>query len=671
MTTKLYAIIITILCFATFNSFAQSQPANTIEVPVAGTPYEKFSNALDVLHEIPGVRIVDDQITLFSFSSPSIYINNRLITNIAELSRVSAHRIEKIVASTNPDMQSDNSTTATIRIYLKKLSLNALNIDNELSLSLNEKKAFSALNNLSLNGKKDKLTFGINLQYRNGTTHEMKQELNVNYKTVTSSKAPIAKDANLNILNSKTHKSDIQGSANFTYAFSSNHSISARYEYRHDFLNKKTFLNKHILSYLADDKGNIDYNKPTSDVAYNREQELPKGSHDLHLDYTGKLSTWAINAQFDGYWDSNISNTEEYKLPDYVCTSREQKNTPQHWLKARLVASKNFNNGKFSFGADYKTLKQNILLNDMLLKGEYVDATVSDKVLGIFTELSKKWNKFSLSTILRYERAMAKYRANDDDLTQQYAKEIYGFYPLEFENNGNNFSPTIIASYSLGNTELSAKYNVQFVTPDYRKYILTIAELENPNNLLIQQEYRHIASLSLKWKYLQFVASFQSEINPIYENPRFNGPQTNSIKLDGIFSKSFGLWRPNVMVSFYKQWLEMPTATSRTSFNQPVWDLQFQNVLNLPLGWMATLNFEYVSRGCWHNRYYSASRAYLNASIQKSLCKNHLMLSFKADNIIGTDNDEYIQYPPMAKLTHRSIVQKNLANFTFTAKVHF
>lgn len=87
-----------------------------IVTTVKGSVLSIAGNAVDVIGQLPGVRIEDEQISILGKGYPNFYINGRKLNDLSELSRLSSNEIESIEVLNNPGARYSAETKSVILI---------------------------------------------------------------------------------------------------------------------------------------------------------------------------------------------------------------------------------------------------------------------------------------------------------------------------------------------------------------------------------------------------------------------------------------------------------------------------------------------------------------------------------------------------------------------------
>lgn len=87
-----------------------------IATDVQNSRLKNSGTATDVLAQLPFVTQNKDYFTVFGKGAPAIYINNRLVRDIAELQEINSADINKVTVITNPGVEYDATVQAVIKI---------------------------------------------------------------------------------------------------------------------------------------------------------------------------------------------------------------------------------------------------------------------------------------------------------------------------------------------------------------------------------------------------------------------------------------------------------------------------------------------------------------------------------------------------------------------------
>ena len=147
---------------------------------LGGTIMGNAGNALDLLRWAPGIMVdAGDVISVIGRSSTEVYINNRRITNNAELRALSSQDIKRIEIIRDPDARYPSHADAVIKLYTYS------SIKNYLGASMTDvvdfKHKVSNATTLTIDGKYEKLSGNVSLSYnRNYSRSSNNQDTRAN-----------------------------------------------------------------------------------------------------------------------------------------------------------------------------------------------------------------------------------------------------------------------------------------------------------------------------------------------------------------------------------------------------------------------------------------------------------------------------------------------------------
>ena len=93
-----------------------------LQISMEDNPVSKLGNAMDAIKQLPMIDSSGGGISVLGHGSPIIYINNRLVRSISELSTLSAEDISNVEIITNPPSKYGADVSSVILIRTKKLN---------------------------------------------------------------------------------------------------------------------------------------------------------------------------------------------------------------------------------------------------------------------------------------------------------------------------------------------------------------------------------------------------------------------------------------------------------------------------------------------------------------------------------------------------------------------
>ena len=120
-----------------------------IVTTVKGSVLSIAGNAVDVIGQLPGVRIEDEQISVLGKGYPIIYINGRKLNDLSELNRLPSNEIESIEVLNNPGARYSAETKSVILI--KTIRKNGEGLSGNVQSVSRLAHSFSQSGNMALN----------------------------------------------------------------------------------------------------------------------------------------------------------------------------------------------------------------------------------------------------------------------------------------------------------------------------------------------------------------------------------------------------------------------------------------------------------------------------------------------------------------------------------------
>ncbi|MDE5960711.1 MAG: hypothetical protein K2H08_03205, partial [Duncaniella sp.] len=80
---------------------------NSLVSTIAGTPLANLGNALDVLSQLPMIKVADDEVSVHGKGSPLIYIDNRPVSDSFDLRTLRSRNIRNVELTLAPGAEYD------------------------------------------------------------------------------------------------------------------------------------------------------------------------------------------------------------------------------------------------------------------------------------------------------------------------------------------------------------------------------------------------------------------------------------------------------------------------------------------------------------------------------------------------------------------------------------
>jgi len=593
---------------------------------VENTPLSKLGSADDVLRHVPGVVKRGDDYEVFGKGKPMVYVNGRKVNDQRELIQMGAADIRNIELITNPGAKYDASVNAVIKIRTLRKAGDGLSVDAMTQYTQGEYDNEDA--SVSLNYRHDGLDVFASAMFSHSNSlfesDPMWQEVKAdtmwrqdNYQKVH--------------VNNRSVKLDV----GFNYQFNDLHVMGAKLST--DLYSKgHTCDDEKFESVITADGKPYDswnnFTKGKTEVDYNRNANayyigsVGKLGIDLNMDYVGNR------------------NTEHTDIVETCQIQQDRTLSSDNIVENRMLASKltltyPMLGGSLDFGGEYiNTHRQ----DDYIQPEQYVPtsySTLEEQTLSPYFEFSKMTMFGQLRAGLRYEHVAFDYYMNDlkvDDQCRRF----------------DNFYPSASFATRLFGVGMQLSYSVRTTRPTYSQLSNNVSYgsrfTMQTGNPLLKNSTRHVLSLAGGWNFVQFNIDYTNEKNPIIYSAEQNTadpkvimvshkniPSIKSVTPMLILAPSIGIWRPQFMGGFYKQWLTLETINGKTDMNQMLWQVQWNNILMFRSDLTGEVNLFYQSPGDHQNIHLEYHVAALDLALTKTFFNDRLSLKISGEDLLN------------------------------------
>jgi len=621
---------------------------------VQGSLLEKAGTAEQMLDKIPSVQSRDGDVQVFGRGAAEIYVNGRRLQSNDELKRILSEDILSVEVINNPGARYQASTRAVIRIRTKRPQGEGFSFSDRAELGY--KYDWSYLDQLDVNYRKGGFDLGGRVLY-NYTTNGAEQETNQE-TFITNAEQPQVYRQESNSC-SRNKQDNLSAMLQANYVKDDNSAMGLRYQYDRtpkidswsDFPTK-VFLN------------GTSYEESKNHI----EGDGDGFSHSLNLYYNGKIHNWDITWNGDGFWNQmNSSTTSQEHInalydgmqvtPDRSITSSTiYKN---QMLATKLVLEHDFWGGHFSFGGEYSG---NIRRNNYVgAKGITSDdqSRVDEQIVSAFGEYSRHIGRFDAKLGLRYEHVNSDYFLYGKRQDEQ--SRTYGdLFP--------SFSISTVFAQKVW-TQLSLSSDI--TRPNYSYLNSSVVYINrytySGGNPLLRPTYSRNAVVNVSYKTLFVSTGYQrikDEISVLMtpyegqpgvnkETPS-NMPSYNHLYLVLSYQPQISeVWHPMFALNAGYQDFKMECNGEIRKFDDPLFNLIWQNNFTLPAGFRLDANIIFIPSGDKLNvemgnilmNNYQLQRDFLKGRLNVSLSANDpFQLGrirgkvFSGNNILQTKN---------------------------------
>lgn len=593
---------------------------STLVTTITGSNLADLGNALDVLAQLPMLKVENNTVSVVGKRNIEIYIDGRLMRDELELQRILSSNLKKVELNMAPGATYASSTGAVLRITTRRNFLQGLSLTDQFQIQRRHK--WSAMDFLSLSYRSGGWElFGDGVINRDNTVMKGSTTNTLSY------------DGRETTVGSSQHNSypTTTGMVRAGVNYSGNtYSLGAYYRYnpeRGDFSNSGTeWLDR--------------------DPAIRREidKRIRAHSHYSSLYYENTFSERYL-LHFDGDWKqsearNNVVTSYPASTAQDVSSADSRSSTlwaGKLYLELPLLAGNLTVGTQDSYthtSLDYRMLNQQV--------GEYIPSSLTDArqtAAALFASWSRTFGPFSLLAGARYEYVDYDFKTNgrrDDDVSRR----------------DHLLTPDLTLSYYFSeDAQISLSCKMATVKPPYSQLTGSVSyvgqhEIEGGNPALRDERMNNIQLFGM-WKGFMLQADFTRSLDTYaYVKQLYpaGGLQllmhpvnidVSALSLYLVWSRPVGWWTPNATVGMYRQWLDIEGMR----YDRPIFSYYLQNTFSLTRGWMITVNVNGRTRGDMHTNRFDATRLMMDVSVGKTFLNKSLTAKLSANDILNTANN--------------------------------
>lgn len=606
----------------TANQPATKLVGTTLVSTIPGSNLANLGNALDVLAQLPMIKVEDLSVSVVGKSNVEIYIDGRPMRDSQELQQLLSSGLQTVELLMAPGAAYESTTGAVIRIITKPNLIQGLSISEQFQLQSRRK--CSAMDYLSLNYRLKNRELFVS-----GTINH-DNRINTG-KTINSL---VYKDK-ATFIGSSQHVSSISTTgvvkAGFNYS-DKEQSFGAYYRYNPE---RGKFRNS----------GSewIDVTTPETREIDKR----TKASDHLASVYYENTFAEKFKLHFDGdfrksYETNRVATTYPETL-NFGVNSADRRESVL-WA-GKLTVNLPLWDGGLTFGTQdsYTRTSLDFRMHNAQV-GEYIPSAMTDArqtSAALFASWARNYKKLSLSVGARYEFV-------DYDFT------VDGLRDNEVSRRSHLLTPDLSLGYSFtDDAQITLAYKMATVKPPYSQLTGSLNyvgrhEIEGGNPAL-HDERMHDVRLFGMWRGLMMQADFiRSRDTYAYVKELYTASNlqllmhpininVSALSVYMIWSQPIRFWTPDVTLGVYRQWLKI----NETNYNKPIFSYSIDNTFALPKGWTLTANIGGRTQGDMHTNRLGATWFTMDASVGKTLFDNALTLKLKATDIFNTMNNDW------------------------------
>ena len=590
--------------------------------------------ASEVLALLPRVSFdkQSGKASVFAKGEADIYINNKKVNNVADLTRLKSDEIKSVDIITSPGAEYNATVQSVIRIKTIKKQINGISISNSSNISNNSKT--SGYNDLTLSYQKKGLELFTDIFFSNR-----------NFIQDCDSKTKMLFDnyqlqQNVNFVGNNRW-ANISSELGINYDIDKDNSIGLSYT-----LDKNTFGHYKENGTYDILRNNIIEN---SIVMTNNTNSQNGPNNEINLYYVGKIGHIGIdfNSSYYSCKASSDSHTEEINQESENRKTNTHSNNNNRMIAEKLVMNYSLKNiGTISWGTELTHTKS---LGEYEIKEGYVDNSqdnIKENNIAGFAEFEKQVNNWNFNVGMRYEYLSSRYYSfgiKQDDLSRCYG----------------NWFPSISVSWNKDQCGIQFNYEVKTQLPTYR-------ELENDKQYDNQYEYEcgnpslnksiiHNFETTMTLSWLNISAGYSYIKDAImWTSYLYNGKEINyaifmnyphkqNVNFSIIMSPKFAWYQPTFEAMYNQQFMDSKKHSVGVNLNRPDIVLNLKNMFKISDSFSAIFSTEFDSYG--DKGFFRGSPYWdTNFSIHKSFFNKALSINISANDIFNTQRTNRKQY---------------------------
>ncbi|MCR5130509.1 MAG: TonB-dependent receptor [Prevotella sp.] len=626
---------------------------NSLIMNVEGTVLERMGTAEDVLSRVPTISRKGDNFEILGKGVPVIYVNNRKLNDTKELKNIQSDNIRNVKVIQNPGARYDASVNSVIIIHTKRASGEGLGVE----LTSWSRKGHGYTNNerINLTYRKGGLELFANLfgaYNKNWSTGEFKQTVYADTLWVITNKQ---KDINRNPY--------FEGRAGFNYQFDDNNSFGGFYQNTYDYVKLHSEYEDDIeliaTNPFTEEEVLIPYDH-LKNSSTRRSEVLPK--HQVNLYYVGKIGKTSIdfNADYTFRKQTTRNQQQELSTKDIDRDVNTENLTRSELIAEKLIVNHPLWKGQIEVGEEYTHTRWKSKFENA--EGFIANSNNEqhEQSIAPFVELKQQLGRFQLQAGLRYEHVEAEYFVSGqrrDDQCRTY----------------NDFFPSVAASTSLKDFQLSVSYTKRTTRPSYWQLSSDVI-YENRLNWQTGNPYLkpikyHNMNMTLMWKWLYLTTNFSHCVDPILYTA---GSLETDSKVNFVTYKNYdhadwltitlgaqknirvgseATWTPQYNIMLMKPWFESTFLDQQKRFNHPMLALQLGNLVSLPHDWLLQADFNMHTHGYQQNAWFNCTNAILSFSVSKDFLNRRLNVKLTANDIFNGGINRFTLYSNRLKIS--------------------
>lgn len=623
----------------------------TLVSTIPGSNLADLGTALDVLAQLPMIKVQDNAVSVIGKSDIEIYIDGRPLRDEQELQQLHSSNMKKVELLMAPGAAYESTTGAVLKITTRRSYVQGLSLTDVFQLQRSRK--WSVMDYLGISYRAGDWEFFLNgtinrnnSQIKGATTNTLVYN---GMETVVGSRQNNSYPTTVGV---------IKGGFNYSHG---TQSFGAYYRFNPE---HGSFKNNGA-EWLDNSELLL------RDIA----KQIRSHSHLASLYYENTFSGKYL-MHFDGdFRNSHANNSVATTYPESATPAVNSTDCRTSTLWAgKLYLNFPLWNGDFTIGTqdsythtslDYRMLNSSV--------SEYIPSSLTDArqtSAALFASWSRMLGKFSLSAGARYEYV-------------DYDFKVDGKRDENVSRRDHLLTPDMSLGYSFDQeSQISLSYKMVTVKPPYSQLTGSLSytglhEIEG-GNLALHDEKMHDVQLFGMWHGFMMQAdytrsldsyTFVKQLYPADNLQLLMHPvniNLSALNLFFVWSKPIRCWTPNATLGMYQQWLTL----DNTQHNKPIFVYYFDNTFALPHGWNVTANFSGQTKGDMHTNRLGASWFTMNASVGKTFLNKSLNVKLSATDIFNTANNDWTMNTYGVRVDKRQIYDRRSVSLNIVYNFH-
>lgn len=576
---------------------------------ITGTALSKIGTAKEVLGFIPGVINNNGAIELFGKGRPVIYINGRLIRNPIEIDQLKSEKIKQIKVISNPGARYSADTNGVIRISTIREVGDGFALDTKTTLGYRDYCYHNE--QLGLNYRVGKLDLFTFISHGNNRLKGYSSNLQNSWLAQHQ-------QSEVNI-GSEVQSRRFNAQVGFNFILPEEQSFGLYYQT--EYTPSKSDLNSQSI-----------FRTDGVQIGSSHLQELRKQQHNEHLldgYYSGRWGDWTVDLMLNAFWRNSYSaqNLMFHTVEDNHNDSELTDDYKSRLYAIELHLSRPLWKGTINVGSEYtNTSRESVFVgNDLIINNNNL---IKENNAGLYVQLMQRFSNISLQLGLRYEHTDGSYFESE-------TKKVTN------SRRYDRLLPSATLIVPIKQLTLQLGYTKKYSRPLYSQLSSTITYtnqfLYETGNPLLKTPFTDEISLNMRYKWLIFMASYRSISNPIittFTNYEHN-PEVTLMKKDNSPNNIHniqmmvsvmpgllgGFYYPVLSIGVLSQHYNVPYRGEVMSMNRPIGIIQFNNMFQLPRGYMVNSLLRWRGAGDGENVRMSKSWQ-IDIALSKTFNKN-------------------------------------------------